>query len=414
MTGTSRTSQNAPVSSGMTATRNLCRRWLFLIVGVLAARRLATPSRHQPPATKHRTIEQELLEVMESSSRKVLSRVVLSRARDWLRLGRGIVGSVGSAAILGIAVWLLSSLISWLTQQEMARDEMWILAFPSSLMATSVWLVDFVEERIFTNQIAHVLRLPEEEAGFRALIGWFRRTFSWVRQLIFSALFGFVGVISIKEILSARYAQFADNLGVDFAVFSAMAAIANGAYFALAIPTVAKVASQHRLNLYPLDPARSFAVRLASRTFGQLTLFTGIAASLIMVSILLLEPWTRSATFGIAILWLLFVWIVTSHTFVLPIHFVNRAIAEEKRLQLDRLDRNISPLHGRLERLSIDELDRLHTLNELRERLARATTWPVPIDAWIRYFTSLMAPAASLLVGFHSEISQWLQSIGSA
>ena len=332
-------------------------------------------------------LERELICVMDTASRKVVSYVILERVSTWMRLRPSRLASGIAATLVTLAVWLAPWTLNRLTGQHMSLDEIWQLALPAFLAGLCLWLVKIVDERVFISQEQLVVKLPAGKDGFEGLQRWFERIFTYRRQVVACVALGLVGLLSARA-LYTNFPLLSDDLGINVATFLAMAAVGNGAYFALTVPTVARTASQYRLNLYPYDPARSTAVRLASYTFGQLALGTGVAASVIMFLIFILEPWGKQTTLQVAFAWLIFVWALTCYAFIFPNFYVQKGIAKEKQLQLDYLEGAVRRLHERFDQLSLEELDRLRTLIDLRDRVSHASTSPIPFRAWADFLFS--------------------------
>jgi hypothetical protein len=343
-------------------------------------------------------LQSALSETMEASGRKVVAYVLLHHISGWLHLPDSAISSGLSALIVSIIIYILAWLTNRAVKVPISAADALRLAIPPLLAGFCLWMVWLGRQVVFIAQQRDVTKLPATADGFDALRGWFDTAFQVRFQVLACVLGGVLGIISARLLL-VDSSSFIVGPGIYVGIFPAMCAVGMGSYFALAMPTIAHVASRHRLQLYPYDPARSRAVGLASLTFGRLALLTGVIAAILMGLFFILQPWGETTTFAIALGWLFFAWALTSYAFLFPGLCVAKAVAAEKQIQVDRLDGIIEKLHSRLDELSPAELEKLKGLVELRDKVFHARTLPMPSGAWARYLLGLVAPTLSFARG---------------
>jgi hypothetical protein len=302
--------------------------------------------------------------------------------------------------LLSLLVFLTGTIINLMANSKaLSIYQSVALAVPSLLAGLFVWLIKIVEDIAFVGNMKNVVELPYNEEGFLQIGSWFKKVFRIRPQLYFCIGFGVLSVIT-SYFLLLDFPELHKNLGLYFCIFIAFSSIGDGAYAALFIPTMVKVASETRLNLYPYDPIRSKAVSVANQAFGSITLGTGLVATIVMILLFVIHPWGEIKTFWIAMGWLVIVWGVTTYSFVYPHYFISKGILFEKRIQLESLDNQIYRLTSKIgKNITLEEIGILEKYILLREKIYSANNSSIDIAAFRNYLTSLILPSVSFGIG---------------
>jgi hypothetical protein len=357
------------------------------------------------PAERRSDLETELLSVMQVAKDSVIVYRILTTLGKRFRLKGSSISDMFIALVISLLIWLVTWIANRIIGMPITSDEAVSLIIPSLLAGMGIWLIKVVEEAIFVRNMKLFAEMPADEESFVAFTNDFRLKFRFLPQFLFAMLFAILGVITAL-VLSSSFPAFVGNTGFYIGIFFASATIGIGAYFALMLPTIVVTIASHRVVLYPYNPAQSKVVQAGMDIIGRLTLGTGIAATAIMVLLFVANPWGQQLTFWISLSWLVFIWVLTTYTFILPFHVMSMAIVKEKQIQLERLSAIIDRYHKRLEDLSIDELNRLKELIELRQNLFRSKNSPIETSSVRDYLTSLILPTFSFFVGSYETLQE--------
>jgi len=115
--------------------------------------------------------------------------------------------------------------------------------------------------------------------------------------------------------------------------------------------------------------------------------------------ILTLMPWNDRTTFWVAFCWLIFVWGVTTYTFVYPHYYIAKGIQLEKNHQCNRLDLIIKTYQAQIAELTTEQIEKMQKLIELREKISATKNSPLDLSKLTQYFTSLILPTTSFILG---------------
>lgn len=343
-------------------------------------------------------LKTELMQTMTIASRNVIAYLIIEKFSRRLKLPNNFLSPVIASVIFSFFVWLLSWFVDRVFKVPISWSEVFQLLIPSIFAGFFVWIIKIVEETIFISNFNFLGDLALNKEGVIELLSWFKRNFVLWPQYVLFIIVGAIGVVSSIPLISESI-TLQNQVGIYVGIFFCTGMIGHGTYFALMLPTIVMAASKHRLNLYPYNPVKSPTVQVASSVFGILTLGTSIAATSIMILIFITNPWgdqiTKAITFG----WLVYIWSVSSYTFLFPHYFIYRGILEEKRFQFNRIDAIIKEYQLRLGYLSKDEIEKLQQFIELREKLSSAKNSPIDPSGWGQYLTSLIFPTLSFIGG---------------
>jgi hypothetical protein len=287
-------------------------------------------------------LEAELFAATETASDEVLSCTILNLFIQWSRLPHNTLVASVVALMLSISVWILTWTVNRIAGLPISLAEAELLMVPALLAGSALLIVKVLHDIILPPNRLHIARLPAEQEGFDTLKNWFKRSFGLRQQIVFSVVLGLLALLTIRA-LSASFPLVRDNIGIYIGVFLSMFAVGNGGYCALVIPTLAGAASKNRMNLYPYDPASSIGVRMASSSFGKLSLANGLVVTVVIALLFALHPWEARSTFVVASVWLLGGWGAVTYSFVFPHYHI--AV--------------VRSYHDRIGELSAEDLDKL-------------------------------------------------------
>lgn len=343
-------------------------------------------------------LEAELFTATLTASDEVLSCAILNLLIQWSRLPQNTLVASGAALMLSASVWVLTWIVNRIARLPISSTEVGLLTIPALLAGLALLIVKILHDVILPPNRAYIARLPAEREGFDALRNWFRRSFDLRQQIVFSVVMGFLAVLTMR-ILSTSFPVVRDNIGIHVGAFLGMFAVGNGGYCALVIPTLASAASKHRMNLYPYDPASSVGVRMASSSFGKLSLANGLVATAVIALLFALRPWEARSTLIIASAWLLGGWGAVTYSFAFPHYRIATAISREKQIQLEKMESVIQFYHARIGDLSAEDLGKLQKMVKLRDDVHNTSNWAIDAGAWREYISSLILPLLSFVAG---------------
>lgn len=344
-------------------------------------------------------LQLELLETMTKASQNVIAFLIIKKISNWLKLQDTFTVPIIASLVFSVIIWSMSWIINRLFNVPISMLEASQLMIPALLAGFLTWLIKVVEEVIFIGNFNFLMDLAVTKEGIKELNVWFKKNFILAPQYALFFILGIIGIASSTQMINNNLGNLQNHYGIYVGIFFCAGAIGQGTYFALMLPTIVMTASKHRLNLYPYNPVKSPTVNVASSVFGILALGTSVAATSIMILILSTNPWGNETTRSIALGWLIYIWSVSSYTFLFPHYFIYKGILEEKRFQLNKLDMVIKDYQSRIENLEKEDLEKLKQLIELREKLASTRNSPIDMSGWGQYLTSLIFPALSFIGG---------------
>ncbi len=347
---------------------------------------------------RRKALVDELLLVMNVAKAKVIVYAIFAKACQLVRLKNtplaGGLIALGISIVVCLATWLINRIASL----PISVSDLLNLLIPALVTGVCLWLVRVVEESMLIKNMNLFTEMPADEETFLVFIQDFRAKFRYTPQILFAVLFGVIGLLTAIAVC-AGFSELARNIGFFTGITLASAAIGVGAYFAIMLPTIVVTLANHRVVLFPYNPAQSKMVVAGMSIVGNLTLGTGIAATIIMVLLFVGNPWGMQTTFWVALIWLAFIWGLTTYTFVIPFVYMSKAIVREKQLQIERINGLIKQLDDRLSALNKDELEQLQKLIELRQQICQTRNSPVETSSFRDYITSLIIPTVSFVIG---------------
>ncbi len=352
-----------------------------------------------------RKYEKELLATMDIAKSNVLSYMLIEKIAHKFNKKPTLFMTTLISFLLAVLVFLISLSVDFIFGKPISLDQIIGLAISAFLAGAFIWVLKVAEDIAFLGNMKDILALPAEEDGFQKLNDWFREIFRFKPQFIWALSFGICSVIS-AWFLFRGFHRLASSFGIYIGVFIVFFIIGIGAHAALSLPSLVKVASKTRLNLYAFDPVKSRAVKIANKAYGLITLGTGFVATVVMMMLFILNPWGEQRTFWIAAGWLVIVWGVTLYSFIYPHYYVTQGILFEKQNQLEILDQQIEKLSERLASLSPDEISRLEKYIELREKVFLSKNTSIDISSFWNFITSMVLPAVSFVLGGLDVIKQ--------
>ena len=356
------------------------------------------------PLKSRQDLENQLVQVTLATSEAILACAILNRTIRLFHLLRTIPTAAVMAAILSLAIWILCWLTNRIGGQPVSTEEVLFLAVPALLAGVSIFTVYTMHEITLPGNREKIAKLPAGEDGICAMQLWFERAFRLRRQLLFSVMTGVLATVSAALVASTTLNRIISP-GMYVAVFLSMAAVGHGAYCALIIPTLARSASKHSMDLYPYDPASSSGIHMASQVFSRLALANSLVVTVMMLLIFVLSPWQEQVGLVTALAWLLIGWGVATYSFAYPHFYLSKAISEAKQRQLHKLDDVIHTYDQRLSSLRAHEFERFQGLLDLRQKISDTRNSAIDFAAWRNYASSLFIPFLSFVAGFAAALN---------
>lgn len=352
----------------------------------------------QATARRH-ALESKLIDATISASENILSCRILSWLISVLGLRENLIGAAAASLALAAAVFGVSWSINILGPQPDSLAFNWVLIIPALLGGLALLVVKALHDSVLPPNRDKIAALPVDSAGFSAFCDWFSSSFRTAPQVLFSLAIVVCADASLMT-LSSNYEFLTTNLGFYLAVSFGMFAMGNGGYCALVIPTLASTGSQHRLHLFPYNPASTTALRIGGSGLGKLALANGLVATLVIALIAAFRPWTNFVAFRIALGWLILGWGVAGYSFLFPHYHISRIIAREKQLVMEELESVANPSHSGLKRLSKEKLEQLQISIALREQILKSRDSLIDFQAVRDFVGSLLLPSLTFILGF--------------
>lgn len=353
---------------------------------------------------------QDLFPRMHRAKKNVLSYSILFRVGRFLRLPDSKAGDGASAFVVSLLIWLVLWIVNRIAGVKISWQDAMTLFIPAVFTGVCLLLVKAVEEDIFVHNMVSLSEMPADEEGYQAMAKELSLIFRKVPQVIFALFFGCVGLLTAIY-LCLGFPNLAKNVGFFIGIFLASASIGIGAYFAILLPILIRTVASHRVCLFPYNPAQSKIVSVGMSITSGLTLGTGIAAALIMILLLVTNPWGKQTTFWIALAWLIFIWGLTTYTFAVPFSAMSKAIVREKMAQMERLSRLVDQYDSRIGELNNDELEKLQQLINMRRDIFNSKNTPVETSSLKDYITSLILPTLSFAIGSYDTLAELVKDL---
>lgn len=342
--------------------------------------------------------ENLFLDTMNISVKKVIPYKFSGKLIKIFSLPNNELFSLLVSLIYAIIFILFSLLINQIFSIQLNSIGLLAIIIPNLLAGLMIWIIRIVEKMIFIKNIDYYKKIPKNKKGYLEATQFFTENFKERKQLrmmiVFAVLFLFTSVILVADLKLIN-----NNFGFFIGITNFGFWIGNGAYFAIKLPFLARTIINNGITLYPFEPGKSKIINIAMKAIGNLALGTGIAASSIMFLIIYSSPWDKNFTFYLSLVWLIFIWGLVSYTYVFPYSCLSKAIENEKITQINRINLLIDKFSQKIETLSIEELEKLQKMVELRRILLESDISPFQSSSLRKYIISMFLPAFSFFIG---------------
>ncbi len=234
--------------------------------------------------------------------------------------------------------------------------------------------------------------------AYIAITRWILRAFTPSIQILVSLCFAYLGC-AMAAAWSTNKTAVPIHSSSYVATSLASFVLGDGAYLALLIPTIVRVASRYRFRLYSFAPSEAPFIRKAKLGFGVLTFAYAVIFSVILLELYQLHPSGSYITTQITIWCLLFGLTLISYSFLYPHYFLSRIIRREKWAVLDSLQAKIDQLYRENNPPDAKFASEIKALIELYSLIKDSSSNSLNFGVWRIYFSSLILPTISFLSG---------------
>jgi uncharacterized membrane protein YGL010W len=341
-------------------------------------------------------LENNLKTLIRSTKDRLIANILINTPIRLFHLKDGVASALLVTLLWAISIYLIAAALNKVVNTS-AGVFTPLAALASIIAAASLGVVKILHDEILPPNLDNLVAWPYDESGLAALHNWFESLLSMKKQLLTSCLLAVFAVVTLNIVERNTSAKF--EIGTYLSVFSAMFSVGHGLYCAVKIPTLAKAATKQRMNLYWLDPANTPILKIASSAFAKLSIADGAIATLCIVALYWFRPWESLLVATISAFWLVAGLVAVTYSFVYPYHYITRGIKDDKRRQMSHLQSIIAPFRSRLDQLNEHDYKKLDELLKLYDRIATAKDSTLDIPALSRFFTSLVVPTLSFVIG---------------
>lgn len=350
-----------------------------------------------PPSVSE--LKSEFIAATEAASKRVQSVATIEWIIRFCRMKDNPLSAIVAGLILVVFVWCIGWLVNRATCSPISSREAKGLVTGSLLAGLSYWIIKFLHDVTLKTNRENIAALPADNTGLTAIHGWFESRFSMKSQTICSLGTASLGVITVKFLLEGLD-EAVSSPGMYITIFAGMFAVGNGIYCCLKCPTLTKPIVRHPIKLYPFDPANTISVQALVALFGKLSLGCGFMVTIIMLLMTFAQPWQSQSKLVPALVWLVLGWVAVTYCFIYPYVLLSKAIRQEKRRQMLRLECLIQDINNQinLETVSKEEFENLKRLIDLRDSMAKTKNTAMDTGAFRNYISSLILPLTSFFV----------------
>jgi hypothetical protein len=346
-------------------------------------------------------VKKEVIQEIEKTEKNIISCYILNKILRFLHLNETLTGFICASSAISIISWIVICIINIIFQRSLSFQEITVIFVFSVLTGFSIFVVQLLYAiSLDQNHIQNILiGIFKDELGVQALGLWFKRTFKLQRQILFSVITMMLalGTLALfKTVIPPLY----NTPGLWVSAGVSMFFVGNGVYLAIKIPTLARIFSVHRPQLYPYNPSATAAINYLISINNKVTLANGFVASLVLLMIFSISPWKTQYTNIIAFVWLVCGLFLVTRSFFLPHFHLSRSIMHERIEQIQVLDNLIDSYNSKFDNLKEDDFKRLKEVMAMREKLYLTKNSSISLNTIKDYVTSILLPLFSFAVGF--------------
>ncbi len=348
-------------------------------------------------------LKNEFTKEIETKRESLLSNIVIDGCIRKLSLKPSVWAILVVTGLLTLALFGVTIAISLLFNRSLPK--LTFSALASFLTAFSFGIIKFLDHYTFSSGLSdfprNIVSYATDNETLTNLNAWLRSYMSLKKQLIVSLAVAGVGTLSIFIITQARSIDF--KVGSYFLLFLCFVGIGQGAYCAVVIPTLARRISKQHFQLFWFRPADSPWINDASAFFTRLSVADAAVVFLVICGLFLLRPFESTETAWVAGVWLVIGIVVLSYTFLFPHHYLTQVIKNEKRRQLEDMQRLIASYEARADQLTPAEYTRLLDHINLYNCLSGSRDNSIDVEAWFKYVSSIGIPIVAFIGGLAAK-----------